>query len=141
MTHQAAHEDLAGGLWDSRSSWCRLGLFGGLGRLADTTDRAGWSGARSIRATTAAATTVGLAPSLENVVEAGIELGGHVDGDVVVEWVSEARGVRVDLVRVVVRWVWPCERGCRQRGAVFGAQRVTMAETRGQRESWKVSRT
>lgn len=68
-----------------------------------------------------------MAPSLEDIVEAGVELGRHVEEqsnvDVVVKWVSEARVARVDLVSVVVVWLmnlvrtWPCEEDVADKGA------------------------
>jgi hypothetical protein len=93
-THKSAHEYLAGGFWDSRSGRCGFGLFRLLGRLSDTAYGAGRSRSSSIGAAASTSATLGLATGLEDIIEAGVELGRHGDAGVVnakVRRVSEAR--------------------------------------------------
>jgi hypothetical protein len=99
-TYKSAHEYLASGFWDGRSGGCGFGLLGLLRRFSDTTYGAGRSRAGSVGAAAATSATLSLATGLENVIEAGVELGRHDDssvGDARVRRVSEARGVQVDL--------------------------------------------
>jgi hypothetical protein len=125
-THKSAHEYLAGGFWDSRSGRCGFGLFRLLGRLSDTAYGAGRSRSSSIGAAASTSATLGLATGLEDVIEAGVELGRHGDAGVVnakVRRVSEARWVQVDLEGVVVAllmkllWAWPDEGRVADKGA------------------------
>ena len=79
IERQAAHKDLAGALGSCGICGSGLCLLCLLGRLGDTADGTGGSGTSGIRLSAAfSAAAVALTASLENVVEAGVELVGHL---------------------------------------------------------------
>jgi hypothetical protein len=80
-TYQAAHEDLSSGLLDWCSGSSGLGLPLLAGRLGYSADGSRWGRAARVGwpTATAGAASAGAA-GLENVIEAGVKLGRHVDG-------------------------------------------------------------